>query len=211
MAPAIERGVYMKQLMVWKKHAMKAVWAVPLLLVLTAATLFARAAGLVVHTEYADSSRSYTVLWTDNNDEEGKRPANRGAALQPGLSFTLDGETYDLSAMSEAEQREALALIGLTSLPQAIVETDTGVNSDRVSFGPSALPSKVYYEGEWNTESDLPEIDPDTGKSYPGHAITWTVTPPSVENYDVVTSTDDDSTTWTYIQETDMDVSIVLR
>ena len=33
MAPAIERGVYMKQLMVWKKHAMKAVWAVPLLLV----------------------------------------------------------------------------------------------------------------------------------------------------------------------------------
>ena len=172
----------MKRWKSWMAYGKKALWAAPLLLIVLLATLFAQAADQkVAHADY-HNGESFDVFWIDNNDEENTRPTDPGAALQPKLSFTLDGKEYDLS--DESQRDEALALIGLTQIPQATVDTSTGVGHYTVSFGSSALPSRIWYESEWDATANGgeggpalidPDDDPETGARYSGHDITWTV------------------------------------
>ena len=225
----------MKKQIIWNRQTLKLAWILPVLAALLAASLFARAAdSQVAHIGGYEEGQSFSLYWIDNHNQEGDRPTAStdpaaAAALQPRLSFVLDGKEENPYRLWEYEGEmlsQALALVGLDEVPQAAVDTAGGmdVNSYTVSFGDSALPSLVYYEGEWDPDANDgaggPATDPETGEPYPGHTVTWTVEPAEVADYNVVNVTEDTADQypsaangpgWYYVQRTEFIFTISLR
>ena len=140
-----------------------------------------------------------TILWVDNQNEEGIRPQSADA-LKPTFSFALNGS----DTFTELTP-ENLAQLGMTDFPIAIIDFQYGVGSYLLRVAGETLPSKITYIDRYGDETS--------------HTVQWRITAPQVPGYICTEVTDENhedypsaaTTGWYYVLKSDFTFRVQMR